>query len=587
MNIHNSIRMEKSAFRVSRDRIFSISLSLFLFAIMVSNIKNIFTVWEIYDEACYLFNASLFGRVNWKDTFAYCQDYYGWGYSVLLIPLFWICSNGIQLIRGAIITNYLLVIVCYYQLNRMIRRLLNSENVYLSSVISFAFCLYPYVFSNANKVTCEVCVFALFLLLCNCIINLLESESLRWYIVLAVLSSYLYAVHARTIVVLLVTWFFVGLMCVINKRKYRSVFIGIFLTILFFFVVKEVKSYFLGFYNQKSLFESEGGTNNLFDQSFFRDRIIWFATSIPLYLLGGIVKYVYLIVCSCGLVTFGLYDSFKSLFVVLKKKEATTVDWFRVFVFLAFCAMICACVMSGLGGDFRYLIYGRYYEYTSIPMIIFGLVGVCRKVYSKRCVLVISVINISLIFLSWRITDYIPSNSLGVDTNRLAGITSITSLTSEYIAVLLWGTIITIFVGAYLSSAQNFKFTGTVVCTILMLTFMFSDHKGLDAINRANLSGKSDWRLLSQNISDEEQVYFIVDQTCDYWTFYTRLQVLLYKTDMNIIYYDDIEGLPQGACTITMTSGEAYLAIQDEDFTLIDVGHHFAVFEKGNVGEEG
>ena len=104
-------------FGLSKDRMLLFGLSVVLLIVYLSNLEHFYTVWEIYDEACYLFNASICSNtVKWQETFAYCNSYYGWGYSILLVPLFWFCKNCVQLIRGAIVVNTLLVVASYYQM---------------------------------------------------------------------------------------------------------------------------------------------------------------------------------------------------------------------------------------------------------------------------------------------------------------------------------------------------------------------------------------------------------------------------------------------------------------------------------------
>lgn len=568
----------------SQDSVFEIALSILLFIILLTNIKNIYTVWEIFDEACYLFNASIFSKVNWKETFAYCESYYGWGYSMFLVPLFWFCKNSLQLIRGAIVINYLFVVLCYYQLNRLLRKVSGVIHDKLISVISFVLCFFPYVYLNANKINCEVCVLAFFLLICNCVFELLLSQSWKQFITLGILTSLVYAVHARTIVILLVTWCFVGAFCVLKKTSGHRLLLGIAITVIMFVIVKHIKSYFLGFYNQKSLFETVETTNNLFSTSFFQDRINWFLSAIPLYLFGLVVKYVYLIVCSCGLITFGVLDCLNSIKRLVIKKNYTVMDLFFVFVLLVFGAMIVACILTGLGDDFRYLIYGRYFEYTAIPLIAIGIWGLSKGKFSKNTVLIVTVVNLLLIIASWRITDTYPSNSLRADTNRLAGITGITSLTSEYIAVLLLGVILTIIACSCISSSVKARATCLTMCILLLGVFVFSDSKGIKIINKANEVGERDWKVLDKYISDENEVFFVADESSEYWSFYTQLQVMIYDKEMFIISYDDIEEVESDHYIITMTSGDIFNELNGSNYILVDQGHHFALFEMRERG---
>ena len=62
-------------------------LGVLIFVLYGSNVKNIYTVWQIGDEAGYLMNAAFFSGHDWSGIYEVIP-YYGYGYSLLLIPFF-------------------------------------------------------------------------------------------------------------------------------------------------------------------------------------------------------------------------------------------------------------------------------------------------------------------------------------------------------------------------------------------------------------------------------------------------------------------------------------------------------------------
>jgi hypothetical protein len=267
---------------------------------------------------------------------------------------------------------------------------------------------------------------------------------------------------------------------------------------------------------------------------------------------------------------------------LLTKKENKVNDLYNIYALFVFVAMLAACILTGLGEDFRYLIYGRYFEYSAIPIVAVGILGLRKGVHVKQRIFFVTVINTVLVFLSWLITKTYPSNSLSVDTNRLAGITGITTLTNEYVAVLLFGAIMIIVLGACISSTMSKRVISITVCIMLLITFGFSDIRGLKAINKAHVGGERDWKLLEKYTSNEDIIYFVADETSNYWSFYTRLQVMIFDKEMIIISYDELCKIDSDSYIVTMTSGEVYEEMQEE-YALVDQGHSFALFEKSEL----
>ena len=83
--------------------LFMVIGSALIFLYYSRKIPYIYTVWELADEYGYLANAAYMSGRDWS----FMVDlYYGYGYSILLIPLFWIFDSGLSIIRGAVRSQY-------------------------------------------------------------------------------------------------------------------------------------------------------------------------------------------------------------------------------------------------------------------------------------------------------------------------------------------------------------------------------------------------------------------------------------------------------------------------------------------------
>ena len=98
------------------DTLIFISCFVLLCYIYGRNINKVSTVWELGDEAGYLSNAAFFLGYNW-DSVRAVLPYFGYGYSLILVPSFIFSDNGIQLVQGACFTNLFCILGIFVCLN--------------------------------------------------------------------------------------------------------------------------------------------------------------------------------------------------------------------------------------------------------------------------------------------------------------------------------------------------------------------------------------------------------------------------------------------------------------------------------------
>lgn len=85
---------------IRKEKIFYIFLMLMVFLIRIQNIADLNGPFIFYDEAGYWGHAANLAGLPWKEV---VESWYSFGYSILLIPLFWISHDMAVLYRIAII----------------------------------------------------------------------------------------------------------------------------------------------------------------------------------------------------------------------------------------------------------------------------------------------------------------------------------------------------------------------------------------------------------------------------------------------------------------------------------------------------
>ena len=171
------------------------------------------TVWELPDEYGYLINAAYLTGTEWS---SFSNMYYGWGYSILLLPFFIIGTKGTSLIRGAILINALCTVVTYLIQIGVLTRVCKKLNKYVIVLIAFVLSFYPYIMSSNVKVLSESLLHLMTWVCTWFIYEAIETRQTRWYALLGVSMAYMFFVHTRSFV-FIGTWIVVTLALLVGK----------------------------------------------------------------------------------------------------------------------------------------------------------------------------------------------------------------------------------------------------------------------------------------------------------------------------------------------------------------------------------
>lgn len=529
-----------------------ILLSIFYFA----RVRNIYTIWEIPDEGGYLFNASMAVTDDWIEVFSNMTKYYGYGYSLLLIPLFFVCDTGIALVRGCIIINSCCVI-CLYFVQVYLMSQICGKGKSTTAVVSFVACLYPYLVSSAMKVFCEVFLSMQFWLVALLIYKSLKVKKKKYYVMLGSMSVFMFYIHTRSFVVVGVVVIIVAALTVIKKIELKNalVFGGVFvISLAGLYILKINILNILG--TGHIAVSSQDEIGNVITGGYIFERIRWILNSdnIPKYILCAVGKIFYMTVSTAGTFAFGIIYVVQKLRNVPNNKLETynETHWVMIYFLASIIFVYLICCLSGTGDTYAYMLYGRYYECCMNPIIIMGFFYLLKRDKIRKVVLgvMLFVIIAGLSILNLEL--YVTNSNIKIDTNRLTGISNAIVHNDSYASVILYLIIITVLCCCLYLVLNKNKLLKYVIPLIVLSVYMINNKENIKYINAVNKSYSSDLSIseyITHNI-DNQEIYFVYEDY-KFNMHYQRMQVFIKNHPMHVIFPDEIKELGNGAFIIT------------------------------------
>ena len=356
-----------------------------IFVFYASYALRIHTVWSLVDEYGYLANAAYLSGTKWTSL---TNLYYGWGYSVLLLPLFWIGANGTTIIRGAILVNALCTAVTYWLQIVLLSKLCKNLNKHIVVLMAFALSFFPYVMASNTKVMPDsLLVFMLWL--CGlALYKALETKHVGWYGLLALCMAYIFFVHTRSFV-FVGTWILMlMLMTALKEVNWKHLLIFLALFAVFYFAGYALKDALIeNFYSKAIGMEDAQGNAAAIGNMLSIEMIVAkikriFTSKIWIYLNSFVCKFFYTAVATVGTWQLGVYGVAKNCINKWKQHRALSAsEWVKVGFVVASVVMICATAIQAPGSTdaVGYYFYGRYYEYLIAPIVFVGLEKCIQK----------------------------------------------------------------------------------------------------------------------------------------------------------------------------------------------------------------
>lgn len=397
-------------------------LLVFLIIIVILTCKELkenLCISIIGDEFGYWAAAAFLLNKPWNSVVA-TNSYYGWGYGLLLTPIMTLyCDNPSLMYQLAILVNG--VILCAILCVTYKCALLLSKDkcqlmcAFLAGVIT----LYPSCIFDVYNTMPEL--FLIFLVwVCLYIFIQLSKNNrfqLRYLFFLVVLGCYMFAVHQRTIGLLVAIIVTVILKCILEKTvNYRKavLLIGVFVgCLLFNFLIKN--HYLEWLYAAKG---EEALINNDFQAVASSVNNLFSVKAVGQVVISIIGKLYYF---NSGTFLFGMVGIASCMKNIYEKKynEINIVDVFLVLCIIQ--AILIAALFMPSGFQIRtdILIYGRYIEYCILPLMLVGLISLIEKKWSKKAIILFVFIYLVITIIT---SHYIATDSINTHMGNIFAI---------------------------------------------------------------------------------------------------------------------------------------------------------------------
>ncbi len=387
--ITGSFLYEKDKIGMSTSKINKINIFLFLFLLVIFSIfqYGIYKIcgFALYpDEFGYWASAANAVGYNWSEV-ASMGSYYSFGYSLILMPILKLFTNGVSAYRAAVGVNMLLMCAGVFLLQKIGRKLFPDLDDLKSVFISGIAVLYPSWIFYMQMTMAEALLFFLFVLVMYLLLSYMDSPKATTAALLAVCPVYIYCVHMRTVGIVIAcmcTCFLWGITKSGKKEYIKSVFVLTIVLAAAVWIAQELKSRTVS--EVFSYAETKILEGNDYGSQWDKFGEIFTFSGIIQLLNGMLGKFFYL-----GLASFGIFywafgwcvkESFGLAAGIMKKRETTLRQWGALFLLLSAAGeILISSIFMYQADHVDCLIYGRYDELIIPVMMLAGIVVMERN----------------------------------------------------------------------------------------------------------------------------------------------------------------------------------------------------------------
>jgi hypothetical protein len=552
------------------------------------NLPGIRMVWQLMDEYGYLANAAYLSNTDWLFV---GNQYYGYGYSLWLIPLFWVCKTGTQLIRGAVLFNTLCVLGIFWIQIFLMTRIFPKWNRYLVIVCSFVLCLYPYLVATDMAVVCE-CLLTLMVWICGTLLyQALHTGKWYYYLLLVICAGYTFFIHTRAIVFVAVLCMAVAVVMIRDRAGVKNA-AAFFLPLAAVLVVGYLlKNEIIDAVYRNVLAVGEAASTtvtvtNTISLGYLWNLAVSMVTHVPTYVYSFLCKNFYLFAATAGMFHIGCAAIIQSAWQEWRAKKHLS-DANRVMLMFAIAAILTVLAVSvTCPGNYEkpaYFFYGRYYEFVILPTVFAGI-NYCmeKKLSGKGIAALVGTLAVSAGVTLW-IAGQTSDDPLGYDTFRMACFSWATSFQTDCFHVILicaGVAAVGIFVMLLLNRSRRMS---VWIPLVLLVLFGMNDKivvDGTKAYSWDNPNYLDAAYFIHQNY-DVDEVYFLNGDDIYYGT-YAGIQCMLAKEKLNVIQAEDLGQVQEGDVVITFVTNP-YSEDWNVPMTKVFTAGAYDIYEVGSI----
>lgn len=365
--------------KVNKENAYIIFILLITVCIYQYGIQKIFGFTMYPDEFGYWASAARISGYDWSEV-ASMGSYYSFGYSLLLVPVLKIFSDGVTAYRAAIGINMLLMCLGTFLVRKIIYKMFPEINTVRGIFLSGIAVFYPSWIFYMQMTMAEALLFFLFVLIVYLSLCFIEKPKAITAAVLAVSLIYTYCVHMRTVGVVIACIVICFLCGFTGVKKDRIISLAILIGVLAFtgWIAMELKARTV--VEVFSYADKEVLARNDYGSQWGKFKLIFSFNGMLRLLEGMTGKLFYL-----GLASFGTFywalgwcvrESINLLKALIRKQKFILKQWGAFLLLLSVSGEILISSIYMYNSSVAdCLIYGRYNELLVPIMIVVGMLA--------------------------------------------------------------------------------------------------------------------------------------------------------------------------------------------------------------------
>lgn len=541
---------------------------LFLGIMVIKDLSKLNTLYVLHDEFGYWSVAAHMAGHDWSGI-AHQINYYSYGYSLFLMPLFWIGCNPVIMYKLAIIINAIFWLLSFVLAIKCAEKLFPDINKYIRLLTVFAITLYSNNIVQTHITWSETLLYLMVWVIIWCVIKIIEKPTTLWCALLTLASVYIYQVHQRSLGVLITTILLLVLLKLCKKISWKQFCSVCILFVLLLSIHSLIKSNIMNnLWAKGTLSGGNEYSGQISKFEFIFKDIEGFISLI--YSIGG--KLFYLLTATFGLLFYGIYFAVSQIWYDVKKSGKAVIEnknfWIYSFLIISFLGTLAiSSIYTVQTNKVWYLLYGRYNEFCIGPLLLIGVLGIYSYGIKKRVLLILGGISFGLGFVvvramsSYNTFDYNPLCSVGVTPLLQLGNHPLLIVAIGVISIL----IIFILISKLLSLSHK-KVLGTIagISLLIGLWLLCSNFILPKIITDTSLKDTFDDIL---DVDDQANIYYIVgnEKDYDYVPIMFRAQFAEANVQLTPITPDEIGNLNPNRSTVILDN-----ILSPTAFTLID-----------------
>lgn len=416
--------------------------SLIICYLVLRNIQSLNSITIIPDEFGYWYAGAVFAGLDWREV-AYLNPYYGFGYGILLCPLFLFFDDAVLMYRIAIGYNAVFMVLSFILGVRIMDNLKFNIRKEWKLIFSFSATAYSNLIFQSQTTQVECLLNFLFWLTLYILINIIQRHRLLDYICMSLICGYMYAVHMRSLGVVFTSAVTLLLFASQNKKLWKKTFIYLSLLLVMFFLINFIKinlksNTYAPLPPYQSEFQNEDNilpelNENISVNAKVNDYASVMQSVMQIFSVDGLLKLFiniigkvyYLFASSLFLVFYALLALCRRIYSgahkIINKQKNSIAFWVSCYLVLSllFAVGIASIFLLNYNRQ-DMIVYGRYTEYVIGPFLVLGLYMLLKRKVPIKLVCfgyifeTIIAYIIQYIIITGELKQYLDNNAVGL-----------------------------------------------------------------------------------------------------------------------------------------------------------------------------